>query len=337
MAEDYGLDDMGISTQSVFFDFDNDGDLDCFVMNENEYYGVDPINLYKLVEKDKESRYFNSSHLYRNDNNKFVDITKESGIERPIFGLGLTVSDINEDGWLDFYVASDYYIPDAMFINNGNGSFTDKIKDYTRHISFYGMGMDIADINNDAKQDIFVLDMAANDHVRSKTLMASMNTNRFDYLVNKAGFHHQFMYNSLQLNQGNNKFSNIAQATSMANTDWSWSVLMSDFDHDTDKDVFVTNGYRRYALDNDLQRRVYEAKVKYKGNVPLEIKKQLYEAMPSEKLSNILFQNNGNLDFSQQGKSWGLADMSFSNGAAQGDLDNDGDLDLVVNNIDDNC
>ena len=336
-AESFGLDDMGISTQSVFFDFDKDGDLDCLVMNENEYYGVDPINLYRLIEANDEAKYYNSSHLYRNDNGKFTDITKIAGIERPIFGLGLTVSDINDDGWLDFYIASDYYIPDALFINNKNGTFTDKIKEFTKHISFYGMGMDIADINNDDLQDIFVLDMAANDHVRSKTLMASMNTDRFDYLVNKAEFHHQYMYNSLQLNQSNNKFSNVAQATSMANTDWSWSVLLSDYDHDSDKDVYITNGYRRYALDNDLQRQVYEAKVKYRGRVPLEVKKQLYEAMPSEKLPNILYQNNGNLKFDELGQKWGLADFSFSNGAAQGDLDNDGDLDLVVNNIDQNC
>lgn len=336
VAVQYGLADIGISTQSIFFDFDNDNDLDCLVMNENEYYGVDPINLYKLVDKDEESKYFNSSHLYRNDNGKFINVTKEAGIERPIFGLGLTVSDINNDGWLDFYIASDYYIPDALFINNQDGTFSDQIKDYTNHISFYGMGMDIADINNDLEQDIFVLDMAANDHVRSKTLMASMNTTRFDYLTNKAGFHHQYMYNSLQLNIGNNKFSNISQATSMANTDWSWSVLMSDFNLDSYKDVFITNGYRRYALDNDLQRKVFESKVKYKGNVPLSVKKQLYESMPSEKLPNLLYENKGNLKFKEVGKEWGLADFSFSNGAAQGDLDNDGDLDLVVNNIDDN-
>ena len=334
MAESMGLADMGISTQSVFFDYDQDGDLDCLVMNENEYYGVDPINLYRLVEQSDEAKQFNSSRLYRNDNGTFSDVSKSAGIERPIFGLGLSVSDINNDGWLDFYIASDYYIPDALFINNQDGTFTDKIKEYTQQISFYGMGMDIADINNDQLQDIFVLDMAANDHVRSKTLMASMNTDRFSYLVDEAGFHHQYMYNSLQLNTANNSFSNIAQATTMANTDWSWSVLLSDFDQDTDRDVFITNGYRRYALDNDLQRKVYEAKVKYKGQVPLEIKKQLYDAMPSEKLPNILYQNQGNLEFKEQAKEWGLADLSFSNGAAQGDLDNDGDLDLVVNNID---
>lgn len=336
MAESYGLADMGISTQSVFFDFDNDGDLDCLVMNENELYGYDPISLFKMIEEE-DSKYFNSSHLYRNDGGKFTDVTKEAGVERPVFGLGISVSDINNDGWLDFYIASDYYLPDCLFINNHNGTFTDCIKEYTNQISFYGMGMDIADINNDNNQDIFVLDMASNDHVRSKTLMASMNTARFDYLVNKAGFHYQYMFNSLQINLSNNKFSNIAQATSMANTDWSWSVLMSDFDLDTDRDVFITNGYRRYALDNDLQRKVFDAKIKYKGQVPLNIKTQLYESMPSEKLPNIIFKNNGNLDFTEVAKTWGLADYSFSNGAAQGDFDNDGDLDLVVNNIDENC
>lgn len=336
-AEEFGLDDQGISTQSVFFDFDNDNDLDCLVMNENELYGVDPINLFKLADKDDDSRYYNSSHLYRNDNGKFIDITKEAGIESPIFGLGLSVTDINNDGWLDFYIASDYYIPDVFFINNKNGTFSNRIKEFTRHISFYGMGMDIADINNDLKQDIFVLDMAANDHIRSKTLMASMNTDRFDFLINKAEFHHQYMYNSLQLQTADLKFSNVSQATSMANTDWSWSVLMSDFNLDSHKDVFITNGYRRYALDNDLQNNVYKAKMQYKGNVPLEVKKQLYESMPSEKLPNILYQNNGNLNFKEVAKEWGLADFSFSNGTAQGDLDNDGDLDLVVNNIDDYC
>jgi len=336
-AEEYGLADMGISTQSVFFDFDNDGDLDCLVMNENELYGVDPINLSKIIAENDEAKRFNSSHLYRNDNGTFSDISKESGLERPIYGLGVSVSDFNTDGWLDFYIASDYYIPDALFINNQDGTFSDKIKEYTNQISYYGMGMDIADINNDNLQDIFVLDMAANDHVRSKTLMASMNTDRFDYLINEADYHYQYMYNSLQLNTGMGKYSNITQSTTMANTDWSWSVLMTDFDHDQDKDVYITNGYRRYALDNDLQKRVYQAKVKYKNQVPLEVKQRLYDEMPSEKLSNILFENHGDLNFEEKAKEWGLADSSFSNGTAMGDLDNDGDIDLVVNNIDENC
>ena len=335
-AEQYGLADMGISTQSAFFDFDNDGDLDCIVMNENEIYGVDPINFYKMVDKTSDSQHFNSSHMYRNDNGIFVDITKSSGMENPVFGLGLCVSDINKDGWLDLYFASDYYIPDVLYINNMDGTFTNQIKNYTQQISYYGMGIDIADINADLKEDIFVLDMSSSDHVRAKTLMASMNTARFDYLINDAGFHYQYMFNSLQMNLGNNKYNNIAQLTGMANTDWSWSVLMSDFDNDEDNDVYITNGYRKYALDNDLQNKVYATQQKFGRQVPVAIKKQLYEAMPTEKLQNVLYENETSLSFSEKATHWGLDDFSYSNGAAQGDLDNDGDLDLVVNNMDEN-
>ena len=336
-AEKYGLADTGIGTQSAFFDMDKDGDLDCIVMNENELYGVDPINLFRILEENPQLRYHNSSHLYRNDNGKFTDITAQAGLQRPIFGLGLSVGDINNDGWLDIYIASDYYIPDALFINNGDGTFSDQIKDYTQQISYYGMGVDVADINNDNLQDIFVLDMASSDHVRSKTLMASMSTGRFDYLVNKADFHYQYMYNSLQLNAGNNKFNNIAQLSEISNTDWSWAVILSDFDHDQYKDIFITNGYRRYALDNDLQRSVFEAKQQYRGQVPLVVKAQLYNQMPSEKLPNILYKNHKGLKFKNTAASWGLNDLSFSNGAAAGDLDNDGDLDLVINNMDENA
>jgi hypothetical protein len=336
-AGEYGLDDPGISTQSAFFDFDKDGDLDCIVMNENELYGVDPINLNRLLDSQKDARYYNSSHLYRNDSGKFVDITLRAGIERPIFGLGLSVSDINDDGWLDVYIASDYYLPDALFINNKDGSFTDRIKEYTQQTSYYGMGIDIADVNNDNLQDIFILDMAASDHVRSKTLMASMSTGRFDYLVNKANFQYQYMYNTLQLNVGDNKFNNVAQLAGMANTDWSWAVIMSDFDLDEDKDIYVTNGYRRYALDNDLQGKVFQARQQYGNQVPIQVKEALYNAMPSEKLANILYENEHHLKFQNNADAWGLADFSFSNGATAGDLDNDGDLDLVVNNMDENA
>ncbi|MDX1470534.1 MAG: VCBS repeat-containing protein [Flavobacteriaceae bacterium] len=333
-AEEYGLADDGISTQSAFFDFDNDGDLDCIVMNENELYGFDPINFLELANTNEETKYYNSSHLYENRNGKFVDITKSAGILNPIFGLGLVVSDFNRDNYLDFYIASDYYLPDALYINNADGSFTNKIKEYTNQISFYGMGMDVADINNDNLEDIFVLDMASTDHIRSKTLMASMSTSRFDYLTNKAGFHYQYMYNSLQLNLGNGKYNNVAQMTGAAKTDWSWAVLMTDYDNDQDKDIFVTNGYRRYALDNDFRMKVFETKQRYNNQVPLDIKEGLYYEMPTEKLSNIMFENKGFLSFHKSESEWGLEKPSYSNGAAYGDLDNDGDLDLVINNMD---
>ena len=333
-AATYGLDDRGESTQAVFFDYDRDGDLDCFVLNENELYGYDPLSLYAYLEAHPEDREFNTSKFYENKEGVFVDVTLEAGLLSPVFGLGLVASDINKDGWIDLYVASDYYIPDALYINQKDGTFKDEIQSYTQHISFYGMGVDIADFNNDSHQEIFVLDMAAADHKRSKTLMASMNTDRFDFLINDLDYHYQYMYNTFQLNHGNGSFSNISHATKTASTDWSWSVLMEDFDLDSDKDLFITNGYRRYALDNDLQNRVNEARMRYRGNIPVSVKEELYESMPSEKLPNLLFENQGNFKLKDSAEKWGLGAPTFSNGMAVGDLDNDGDLDMIINNID---
>ncbi len=333
-AKKYGLDDSGITTQAAFFDYDKDGDLDCIVMNENELYGTDPISFHKLL-KNREILKNNSSHLYKNDNGKFKDITEEAGLLRPTFGLGLCVSDINNDNWLDIYISNDYYLPDVMYINNKNGTFSDMIKESTKQISFYGMGLDIEDINNDNLNDIFVLDMASSDHVRSKTLMASMNVPKFELLVNQLKFQHQYMFNSLQLNLNNNKFHNIIQSTNMAKTDWSWSSLIFDTNNDTHEDIYITNGYRRYALDNDSQNNILKMQSAYKGKVPLKIKNELYNSLPSEKLPNILFENSGNLNFKNVTDLSELNEPSFSNGAAYSDLDNDGDLDLVVNNMDD--
>ena len=333
-ATELGLNDNGISTQSVFFDYDKDGDLDCFVSNENEFYGLDPITFFNQMKVKKESLDKSSGHLYENRNGKFINVTEQAGVLNASFGLGVSVSDINDDGWLDIYVANDYYVPDAMYINNKNGTFSNKIKEHTNQVSFFGMGVDVADINNDAMQDIFVLDMASSDHIRSKTLMASMDVDRFSLLVDRFEMPHQYMFNSLQLNVGNNQFHNISQLSKVAKTDWSWAGLLVDFDLDGRKDIYVTNGYRRYALDNDSQMMVAQAKQAYNGNVPAEIKQKLYDALPSEKLSNILYRNTKDLQFKNQTSNWGFLEPSFSNGAAYGDLDNDGDLDLVVNNID---
>ncbi|WP_374957861.1 VCBS repeat-containing protein [Gilvibacter sp.] len=330
----YGLNDNGISTQAVFFDYDKDGDLDCVVSNENEFYGLDPQRFYATIDKSKENLYNSSTHLYRNDGGKFTDVSERAGVLTASFGLGVSVSDINQDGWLDIYIANDYYVPDALYINQGNGTFKNQVKETTKQVSFYGMGVDIDDLNNDGLKDIFVLDMASSDHIRSKTLMASMNEARFSLLVDTYDMPYQYMYNSVQLNQGDAKFINVAQQTKMAKTDWSWAGLITDYDLDGNKDVYVTNGYRRYALDNDLRRQVAEVQQAYAGQVPVEIKKQLYDAMPSEKLSNIMFWNKGELAFENQAYNWGLANPSFSNGAIYADLDNDGDLELVVNNID---
>jgi hypothetical protein len=332
-AKEFGLNDMGISTQSVFFDYDKDGDLDCLVMNENEYYGVPPIDFYKIL-KDKELLKNNSSHLYEQIEGKFIDITEKAGLLNPSFGLGLIVSDINNDNWLDIYIANDYYVPDAMYINNKNGTFQNKIKDNTKQISFFGMGVDIADINNDNLRDIFVLDMASSDHIRSKTLMASMSTSNFELLTKKLDLSYQYMFNSLQLNLGDSKFHNISQVSGLSKTDWSWAGLIFDYNNDSNEDIYVTNGYRKYSSDNDSRIKINRTKQKYNFDVPIEVKTDLYNKLPSEKLANLLYENNGSLKFKDVTSYSDLNEPSFSNGAAYADLDNDGDLDLVVNNID---
>ncbi|NOZ46892.1 MAG: VCBS repeat-containing protein [Chlorobi bacterium] len=330
----YGLDDHSISTQAAFLDFDKDGDLDCVVLNENDFYGVDPAIFYKIL-KDKKQLKENSSHLYKNDNGKFTDVTEQAGLLTPTFGLGLCISDLNNDNWPDIYIVNDYYLPDAIYINNKNGTFSNQTKKLTNQISFSGMGIDIADINNDNLQDIFVLDMAPISHEKSLTLMSSMNVSQFNFLNKTLGYQVQYMFNSLQLNLGNNKYHNIAQLTNLAKSGWSWAVLLFDTDNDGNDDVYITNGYRKYGSDKDARVRVSKAKRLFKGDVPLAVKEDLYNSLPSEKLTNLLFKNKGNLNFEDVTKLSGLEDPSFSNGAAYADLDNDGDLDIVVNNIDD--
>lgn len=333
-AAEFGLADDGISTQSVFFDYDRDGDLDCMVMNENPLYGIDPLEFYKIIGTREALFKASCSHLYQNNNGKFSDVTQAAGLQQPSFGLGLVASDINEDGWIDLYIANDYYLPDALYINRKDGTFSDEIKSRTNQISFYGMGADIADLNNDGLQDILVLDMASQDHYRSKTLMASMSVDNFDMLVNRFQFPYQYMFNSLQLNLGIDKFANTAQMAGIAKTDWSWAGLMADFDNDGNKEIFISNGYRRYALDNDFKKEVNKMKALHDGAIPITVKRNLYEMMPTEKLPNILYKKNQDFHFSDTAAEWGLSTPSYSNGAAYADLDNDGDLDLVVNNMD---
>jgi len=336
MATEYGLDDEGISTQSAFFDFDKDGDLDCVVMNENEFYGYDPISFFEKY-RDKSVLMANSSHLYEQIDGKFTNITEKAGLLSPTFGLGLCISDINNDSWPDIYIANDYYVKDAMYINNQDGTFSNKIKESTKQISFYGMGVDIEDINRDNLNDIFVLDMASSDHVRSKTLMASMNTSNFDLITNKLDQHYQYMFNSLQLNLGNNKYHNISHQLDIAKTDWSWAGLIFDYNLDGNEDIFVTNGYRKYGSDNDSRIKINQTRKEYNNTVPISMKKKLYDELPSEKLPNLLYKNEGNLTFREVGSTSSLMEPSFSNGAAYADLDNDGDLEIIVNNIDDNA
>lgn len=332
-AAQYGLNDSGISTQAAFFDYDKDGDLDCFVMNENPLYGVQPQKFYKYLKEMPKLAYASSSHLFERRGNRFYDVTESRGLLKTTFGLGLAVSDINNDGWQDIYIANDYYIPDALYINQKGKGFIDEVKKRTNQVSYYSMGMDVADVNNDGHQDIFTLDMAAKDHYRSKTLMASMNVKAFDYFTNTLGYQHQYMFNALQLNNGDHTFKNIAQ-TGLAKTDWSWSVLIQDFDNDSDKDIFITNGIRKNGFDNDYRMSIKALVKRYGDDIPMDSIKALYESMPSSRLKNVFFENRDNNKFVESSSEFGLNELSFSNGVAYGDLDNDGDLDLVINNID---
>lgn len=333
-AEQYGLADSGFSTQSAFFDYDKDGDLDCLVMNENALYGLDPVRFLSILNERPDLLHESSSHLYKNEAGVFVDVTVEAGLLRPSFGLGLVVSDVDGDNWLDIYMANDYYLPDALYLNQKNGKFSEQIKERTKQVSFYGMGADIADVDNDGLQDIYVLDMASSDHYRAKTLMASMNVENFQLLVDRLQFQHQYMFNSLQINQGNNRYINLAHMAGVAKTDWSWAGLITDLDNNESKEIFVTNGYRKYALDNDLKNKVAQVQMEYQGQVPLEVKQELYEEMPTEKLANILYFQSENLYFEDVAAQWGLPEKTYSNGAAFADLDQDGDLELIINNMD---
>ena len=342
-AEAYGIDDDGYSMHSTFFDYDKDGDLDLYVANYPPTSFTAPVDYYKYMIDNHEDR--DSDHLYRNDGDQFVDVTKESGISNFGLSLGVVASDFNNDGNPDLYISNDFNAPDFMYINNGDGTFTNEILNSLQQTSFFGMGVDAADFNNDGWVDIFQLDMNAADNFRSKANMSSMNPEVF-YQSVALGLHHQYMQNSLQLNQGNLNdsspaFSNIARWSGVSSTDWSWGGLFADFDNDGWKDLYVTNGIRRDVNNKDFynEHRAFFNKMEndpnYK-NKEEEVKLLSYlEKMPSEKISNYLFQNQQENGFKNKNIEWGLDEKTFSNGVVYSDLDNDGDLDLVVNNLED--
>lgn len=336
-AQAFGLDDANLSTQASFFDYDKDGDLDCFVMNESELFRVD----YGIIEKEilpyEDRLRQHSCRFFENREGKFTDVTKEAGLLNYAFGLGLVTVDINNDGWTDIYVGNDYSVPDFLYINNGDGTFTESIKEFTRHTSWFTMGVDIADFTNDGAPEIAAVDMATPDHFRSKVNMASMDVDFFWYNIRDLNRHYSYMFNALQLNNGNNTFSNVADLAGVSKTEWSWASLLADFDNDGLKDYFVSNGNRRNYQHNDIRKKLQELKSRIKNPVGHPEVVAVYESFPEIKLPNIIYRNEGNLHFSEKTAEWGLNFPTFSNGAAYADLDNDGDLDLIINNIDDDA
>ena len=337
-AKQYGIDDASYSSQASFFDMDNDGDLDLFVMNHSLINYEKKIHKWHEVLSSQEENLQrkSSSTLYRNNgNNEFVDISKEAGIYRPGFGLGLAISDFDENGFLDIYVANDYFIPDFMFFNQGNGTYKEDIQSKVSHSSFYSMGCDAADFNNDGLVDLAVVDMTPSDHYRSKTLMESMDVDKFNYLVNAKNYTPQYMFNTLNLNRSKGNFSEIGQFSGVASTDWSWSSLLVDLDNDSWKDFVVTNGYKRDTKDRDW---ITELNERYENEgVTGEVVFDQLQKSKSTPIVNYIFRNEGNLTFKNVSKNWGFDKPSFSQGAAYGDLDNDGDLDMVINNLESNA
>lgn len=337
-AHDYGLDDPGYSIHASFFDMDNDNDLDLYVTNRPDSFD---LPLTEMVRQKKLSPSQSRDKLYVNENGKFREKGLQSGITNNFgYALSVVTSDLNNDGYTDIFVANDFAEADYMYINQKNGTFKEQIKKATNHISMYSMGTDVADINNDGWEDIMVSEMLPEDYKRSKVSMPSMDVEGFYEIVN-GGMHKQYMHNALHLNQGNLFFSEISQLSGVAKTEWSWSTLLSDFDNDGNRDIFVANGYKRDVFDGDAKQKLSEF-VKanmHKYNSPEEMLekgfKEFIDVYAPIKVRNYLFKNKGGLQFENVSELWGFDAPSFSNGAAVGDLDNDGDLEMVVNNLDD--
>jgi hypothetical protein len=329
-AAEYGLDDSGFSTQAAFLDFDRDGDLDMMLINHNTKK-IDNMEFANVRNQTDENA---SNKLFENDNGHFTEVSKKAGIvQNPLtFGLGLAIADMNKDGWPDIYVTNDYNEPDYLYLNNHDGTFSEQSKKYFRHMSHFSMGVDIADFNNDGLPDVLTLDMLPEDNHRQKSLQMEENYETFELML-KQDLYKQYMCNMLQLNNGNGTFSEIAQMSGVSATDWSWCPLIADFDNDGFKDIFISNGYLRDYTNKDFLRYWGDYKLKKAMAREPFLLMDLIKAMPSTKLPNYIYSNNHDLTFSNKQKEWGMNNVSISNGSVYADLDNDGDLDLVVNNI----
>ncbi len=332
-AEEYGLADIGFSTHAAFFDYDHDGDLDLFLLN-NSFKAIGSFNLQKNERSIRDS--LGGHKLYRNDHGHFKDMSAKAGIYGSViaFGLGVTVGDLNDDGWDDIYVSNDFFERDYLYINNKNGTFKECLEEQMHSISNASMGSDMADINNDAHPDIFVTEMLPEKDARLKVNTTFENWDKYKLNLSYDYFN-QFVRNTLQLNNGNNTFSEISRLAGVPATDWSWGALITDLNNDGLKDIFIANAIYKDLTNEDYinyisNQNVMQSMTKDKDK---NVYKTLIDLMPSNALSNYAYSNNGNLTFTNKAEEWGLATPSFSNGSSYVDLDNDGDLDLVVNNV----
>jgi hypothetical protein len=333
-AKEYGLADDSRTIQAGFFDYDNDGDIDVWLNTHTNFDANIKVWEQNMLNAPVEISKKFRNRLFRNDDGKFIDVGIESGVTLPGFNLGLSIFDVNDDGWLDVFVANDYYIPDFCYINDGNGKFDNRSSNIFSQTSFYSMGSDAADTNNDGILDLVVVDMTPKDHIRNKVLMESMNPERFKYISSKFGHNEQYMFNTLQMGVGGGFFSEVGKYSDIALTDWSWAALLADFNNDGNKDLFVANGFYKDTKNNDF--KLYTQKYKDSTGITEfneKVFNDLSKKLEQNPVKNYFFKNDANGKFIDVSDNWSDHSPSFSNGAAYGDLDNDGDLDLVINNL----